>query len=213
MVFENDKVAKAVTAMLAEGKGKRKFKQSVDIAINFRDIDFNKPENRITLEVILPYAPRPVEVAVFADGQLAVDMKKLVPLVIGSEQIPAYASDKKKQKELLNYSLLSQTQLMAAVGKALGQVLGSKGKLPKPIMPNSNLVDIVEKAKRAVTLRTKGKYLPVVHCIVGNEEMTDKQLAENAVAVIDAVKHKASEGKIKSIYIKMTMGKPVAVAA
>jgi large subunit ribosomal protein L1 len=102
---------------------------------------------------------------------------------------------------------------MAVVGKALGQVLGSKGKLPKPIMPNANLADMVEKAKRAVTLRTKGKYLPVVHCIVGNEEMAEKQVAENAVAVIDAVKHKVSEGKIKSIYVKTTMGKPVAVAA
>ncbi|MFA5247209.1 MAG: 50S ribosomal protein L1 [Candidatus Micrarchaeia archaeon] len=213
MVYENDKVAKAVTALLSENKGKRKFKQSVDIAVNFRDVDFNKPENRITLEVVLPFAPRPTEVAVFADGQLAVDIKKLVPLVISGEQIPSYAADKKKQKELLKYSLLSQTQLMAAVGKSLGQVLGSKGKLPKPIMPNANLADVVEKAKRSVTLRTKGKYLPVVHCIVGNEELTDKQLTENITVVLDAIKHKVPEGKIKTIYIKTTMGKPVAVAA
>jgi len=162
---------------------------------------------------VLPFAPRPTEVAVFADGQLAVDIKKLVPLVISGEQIPSYAADKKKQKELLKYSLLSQTQLMAAVGKSLGQVLGSKGKLPKPIMPNANLADVVEKAKRSVTLRTKGKYLPVVHCIVGNEELTDKQLTENITVVLDAIKHKVPEGKIKTIYIKTTMGKPVAVAA
>ena len=213
MVYEPDKITKAIDAALAADKGKRKFKQSVDIAINFRDVDFTKPESRISLDVVLPYAPKPVEVAVFADGQMAVDAKKHVTMVIGGAEIPSYASDKKKQAELLKYSLLSQTTLMAIVGKSLGQVLGAKGKLPKPIMPNTNLADLVEKTKRTVSLKTKGKYLPVVHCIIGSEEMTEKQLTENVGAVLDSVKAKVGDSHIRSVYIKTTMGKPVAIAA
>ena len=213
MAYENDKVAKALAQALAEGRGKRKFRQSVDIAINFRDVDFSKPENRLNLDVVLPYAPKAVEVAVFADGQLGVDAKKVVPLVIASAEIPSYASDKKKLGGLLKYSLLSQTQLMAQIGKALGQALGGRGKLPKPIMPNANLADLVEKTKRTVSLRTKGKYLPVVHCIVGNEGMAEAQLVDNVAAVLDAVKAKVGEAKVRSVLVKTTMGKPVAVAA
>lgn len=213
MVYETDKITKAVASVLTQDKGKRKFKQSLDIAINFRDVDFSKPENRVSLDITLPYAPKAMEVAIFADGQLAMDSKKVVPLVISTPEIPAYASDKKKQKELLKYTLLAQTQLMAVVGKSLGQLLGSKGKLPKPIMPNANLADLVEKAKRSVTLRVKGKYLPVVHCIVGNEELSEKQVVENVSAIVEAVKGKVGESRIKSIYIKTTMGKPVAISA
>ncbi len=212
MAFEQKSVATAVAKALGESRGKRKFRQSFDIAINFRDVDFSKPETRLNIDVVLPYAPRKAEVAIFADGQLAVDAKNVVPLVIASAQISSYASDKKKQKELLSYSLLAQSQLMAVVGKTLGQMLGSKGRLPKPIMPNANLADLVEKTKRTVTLRTKGKYLPVVHCIIGNEDMPAEQIAENVNTVLDAVKAKAGEPKIKSVLVKTTMGKPVQVA-
>jgi len=213
LVYETEKISKAVATVLAQDKGKRKFKQSLDIAINFRDVDFTKPENRVNLDVTLPFSPKAVEVAIFADGQLAMDSKKVVSLVISSAEIPTYASDKKKQKELLKYTSLAQTQLMAVVGKSLGQLLGSKGKLPKPIMPNANLADLVEKAKRSVTLRVKGKYLPVVHCIVGNEELSEKQVVENVSTILEAMKAKVGEARIKSIYIKTTMGKPVAISA
>ena len=39
---------------IAENKGKRKFKQSVELAVNFKDIDFSKQDNRLNLDIILP---------------------------------------------------------------------------------------------------------------------------------------------------------------
>ncbi len=214
MVFEKKNVSQAVAKALQESKGKRKFSQSVDIAVNFIDVDFKKPENRVNADVDLPYSPKPGKVAIFADGQLAVDAKKItaIDMVITPDQIAGYASDKKKQEELLQYTLLAAPSLMAVVGKQLGQVLGSRGKLPKPVMPNANLAELATKSKSLINVKSKGKYLPCVHCIVGKESMPEEQIVENVLAVIDALKRKISEPQIKSIFVKTTMGKPVKIA-
>jgi large subunit ribosomal protein L1 len=203
-------LTKGIEEILKE-KGKRKFVQSIDLAVNLRDVDFKKPENRVNVDVTLPYAPRESKVAVFADGQMAVDAKKVVSKVIGTDEINLYATDKKKQKELLEYTLLSQTQLMTTVGKVLGQLLGAKGKLPKPIPPNANLKDLVDRTSKTINIKTKGKYLPVLHCIVGKENMTSDQIAENILAVMEGLKKKLSDTQIDSLYIKLTMGKPFKV--
>ncbi len=208
--MDKQEILKAVEEAL-QAKGSRKFTQSVDLAINFKDVDFKKPENRINADVVLPFKANELKVGVFADGQVAQDAKKVADLVITSAELPEYAGDKKKQKELLNYTYLAQPQLMAQVGKTLGQVLGAKGKLPKPLLPNQNLKDAVEAARRRISLRTKGKYLPTVHCIVGKETLTPEQIAENILAVLEAVKRSVSETQIKNICIKLTMGKPVTV--
>lgn len=208
MALDRKRIQQAVEAALAQ-KGERKFKQSVDIAVNFKDIDFKKPENRVNTDVLLPHPPKPVKIAVFADGQLAVDAKKVADLVIGSAEIASYAADKTKQKELLNYSLLAATPLMAAVAKSLGQFLGTKGKLPKPIMPNVNLAELVQKTRASVSLKSKGKFLPCVHCIIGREDMPLEQIVDNAVAVFDALLHKVTDQQIASMYFKTTMGKAI----
>lgn len=201
---------KGIESILTD-KGKRKFVQSIDLAINLRDVDFKKPENRVNVDVTLPYAPRESKVAIFADGQMAVDAKKVVSKVIGSEEIATYQTDKKKQKELLEYTLLSSPQLMTTVGKALGQLLGAKGKLPKPIAPNVNLKDLVDRTSKTINIKTKGKYLPVLHCIVGKENMAADQIADNILTVIESLKKKLADTQIDALYIKLTMGKPLKI--
>jgi large subunit ribosomal protein L1 len=188
-------------------KGKRNFTQKVDLAVNFERVDFKKPENRPLIEIELPHPPSNFKVAVFADGSPAVEAKKHADLVISGAEIQNYAIDKKKQKELLKYQLLSTPQLMTIVGKQLGQVLGSKGKLPKPIPPTADLKTVIEKSRKTIFLRSKGKYLPVLHCIIGNENMSVNELKENAYAVLDALRKKYGETSIASVYVKLTMGK------
>ena len=209
-MLEKEAIAKAVEEAL-KGKGARKFRQSIDIAVNFKDVDFNKPEERINADVPLVHPFKEIKVAVFADGQMALDAGKVADLVIASAQIQSYVDDKKKQKELLNYSLLAVPQLMAVIGKSLGQVLGTKGKLPKPVLPNANLKQLVDSTKRTVNLKSKGKYLPSLHCVIGNEDMPKEQVVDNIQAVIEALLKKVSENQIASVYVKLTMGKPVKV--
>ena len=201
-----EKIEQAIEQAIAF-KGKRKFQQKVDLAVNFERVDFKKPENRPLIEIELPYAPSNFKVAVFADGSPAVEAKKYADLVIGGSEIQNYVTDKKKQKELLKYQLLSTPQLMTVVGKQLGQVLGSKGKLPKPIPPTVDLKSFIEKSRKTIFLRSKGKYLPVLHCIIGNENMSKEEITENASAVLDVLRKRYGETTITSVYVKLTMGK------
>jgi len=208
MGLDKKSLETAVALAIADGKGKRKFTQSVDMALNFKDVDFKKPETRLNAEVTLPNPPRKSKVAVFAEGELALHAKRAgADIVIGGSEIASYASNKEKQAQLLECSILASPQLMAQVGKALGQLLSAKGRLPKPIMPNSNLPELVERTRSSLTLKSKGKYLPCAHCIVGREDMSVEQIVENAQAVLEAVMRKFSETQIATIYFKTTMGK------
>lgn len=213
MAFDKQSIATAVEEAVSESKGKRKFVQSVDAAINFKDVDFKKPESRLNVEIILPHPAKKLKVAVFADGELALNAKKAgADLVIAGSEIPAYASNKEKLKELLDCAVLASPQLMAAVGKSLGQVLSGKGRLPKPILPNSNLAETIERTRASVMVRSRGKYLPCVHCIIGKENMPAGEVAENLLAVLEAIYRKLTENNIQSIYVKTTMGKSFKVA-
>lgn len=206
--MKREQILAAVNAALAE-KGKRKFTQSVELALNFKGIDFNKQDNRLNIEVALPRGKgRDVKIAVFADGQLALDAKNAgAELVLSGAEIPKLATDKPRLKSLLKYESLAQPQLMAVIGKSLGQVLGTKDRLPKPVM-GTGLTALMERAKRTVRIKTKGKYLPTVHCLIGTENMSAEDIAENVEAIYEAVKTKVGEQSIKSAYVKLTMGKP-----
>ncbi len=205
---------KSAVAKALEEKGTRKFTQSVDVGINFKGIDFNKQENRLNLEVMLPKGKGRVQrIAVFADGQLALDARNAgADLVIAGSEIPTIAADSAKMKELLDYEMLAAPNLMAVVGKHLGQVLGTKGKLPRPIMGGS-VKDLAEKAKKTIKIKSKGKFLPVIHVPVGTENMPADDLAENIEAVLEKVTAKVGAPSIKSAYVKLTMGKPIYIGA
>ena len=154
-----------------EDKGKRKFTQSMEIIINMRGIDFSKSENRLNLDIVLPKGKggKGLKSAVFADGEIADKARKSgADLVIGPDDIPKY-SEKAKAVDLAdNYFLLAQPNLMGAVAKSMGQFLGKRGKLPKPIT-GSDIDKILERSKNSIRIVSKGKYLPVAHRHRGHE--------------------------------------------
>ncbi len=207
--MDRNKLSQAILQAVEKGKGKAKFEQSVEVAVNFRDVDFTKPENRLNLDVVLPYAPKEFKTMIFADGQLALDAKQLCDAVVSGDDIERYAKDKKVQKELLDYVLLASAQLMPLIGKSLGQFLGARGRLPRPIMPGMNIKDAVDRAKRSVSIKTKGKYLPTVHVLIGRESMPPEHLLDNLQAVVEAIEKKIPEHQVASIYVKTTMGPAV----
>ncbi len=210
MHVTHDMIKKAVEKAL-EDKSKRKFKQSVEVSINFRGIDFKKPENRFNLDVPLPHGRgKEVKVLVFADGQLALDAKEAGAEVMSGDEISTLAKDVKRLKKLAKeYVFLAEPKLMVTIGKTLGPVLGRMGKLPKPLVGNPKVA--IQLAKRTVRVATRGKYLPVVHAPVGTEDMSVNDLVDNIEAVYEKVKNKVGESNIKSMYVKLTMGKPVKV--
>ncbi|MEM3781485.1 MAG: hypothetical protein QXT43_00785 [Candidatus Micrarchaeaceae archaeon] len=195
---------------ISENKAKRKFKQTVELAINFKGINFNEQNNRLNLSVALPNGRgKSSKAAVFAaDKEIIEEAKRNGIRVIGPEEIPNIANDKQKLNDLISYSLLAQASLMPVVAKQLGQFLGPRGKMPKPIMPGSSISKIAAESSQQISIKSSGKFLPTVHCAVGTEDMDPRQIFENIKEVLNAVTSKVNANNIKSVYVKLTMSKP-----
>jgi large subunit ribosomal protein L1 len=192
----------------------RKFNQSIDLVINLKHLDMNKPENRIEQEVLLPSGRgKDVRIALFADGELAHQAKKIVDTVIEKDAIEGIAKDKKKGKKLASDHdfFLSQTDMMALIGKSLGPILGPRGKMPRPIPPGIDIKPLVERLKKTVRMRTKDQL--TFHLPVGTEEMSEADLEKNVSTVLGALEGKLGKDShnIRSVFIKKTMGPSVKV--
>ncbi|MBN3036868.1 MAG: 50S ribosomal protein L1 [Candidatus Diapherotrites archaeon] len=199
-----------------ESTKKRKFKQTVELAINFKGIDFSKAQNRLNLEVSLPKGRgKENKVAVIANEELALKAKNAADKVIRADEMEKLGKNKKEVKKIArDYdAFIAEVSLMAAVGKHLGQVLGPQGKMPKPIPPGADPAPIIKKLKGSVAIRTKGKNMPVVHAPIGTEEMNDDDLFANAQAIIKAVEDKLPQHdqNIKNVVIKTTMGPAITI--
>ncbi len=208
-----EKLVEAVRAARKASK-KRNFVQSFDLAVNLRDIDMSKPENRLNEEVVLPGGRgKPVRVGVIAGDELAMAAKEHADLLITKEELQELAKDRKKAKKVAESAdfFIAQADLMPLVGRVLGPILGPRGKMPKPVPPNAPLQNIIARLRNTVRLRTKDK--PVLHVAVGTEEMKDEDVAKNIEAVLTHLERKldAGMGGIKSVYLKTTMGQSVKV--
>jgi len=81
--------------------------------------------------------------------------------------------------------------------------------MPIPVPPQAPIDDIIERERRTIILRSRDK--PFIHCIVGKEEMSNEEIAENIEAVIRNLTTETKRGfaNIKSMYLKLTMGDSV----
>lgn len=201
---------KKLSSFMEENKGKRKFTQSVDLAINFTNIDFSKQENRLNLDVRLPNGRgKSLNVVVFADDKKIVDSAaSLGAKVISGSQIQSMANDKTALNELLASTLLAQPSLMPQIARSLGAFLGPRNRIPKPLM-GSDVDAAIGAASSTITIKSKGKNLPTAHCSVGVESMDAEKIASNIDAVLSTVSKKVGKQNIKSMFVKMTMSKPL----
>jgi len=194
----------------------RKFSQSIDLAINLQNIDMKKPEGRIQERIELPHSVgKELKICVIATGEMAFKAKKAgASLVIERAALEALVGDKKKQKNIAqNYDLfIAEAPMMPLVGRSLGASLGPRGKMPTPVPPNANIEEQIEKHRKLVFVRMRGQ--PVLQCRVGNEDMADKEIAENVQAVVRRIEGKLKRGikNFRSVYLKTSMGSAVKVA-
>ncbi len=192
----------------------RKFLESVEAAINLKDVDLSNPKNRINEEVILPHGRgKKIKIAVFGSGELAVKARKAADLVIVSEELDTLVDDKKKAKQMVidHDFFVAEAPLMPIIGKRLGVFLGTRGKMPKPIPPQADPVPIVKKLRNTVRLRSKER--KTFHVSIGTRSMTVEEIADNLEVVIKRLESKLERGKmnIHSIYVKTTMGPAVRI--
>ena len=207
----SNKVNQVIEDALKSDK-ERKFVETVEVAINLRDVDLQNPQKRINAEVALPHGRgRPARVAVFAQGEMAVISKKIVDTVLGPEQIDELSENKREARKLADKFdfFVAETGLMATIGKSLGVVLGPRGKMPRPIPPQADIERIINSLTNLVPVRSKDR--PTFHVPFGNVSMSKEQLAENLETILKRVESNLDRGtdNIASIWVKTTMGKAV----
>jgi len=101
--------------------------------------------------------------------------------------------------------------MMPTVGRVAGPILGPRGKMPTPVPPQAPIDSILERERKTVVLRSRDK--PFVHCIVGKEDMSDEEVAQNIEVVVQNVTKATRRGfaNVRSIFLKLSMGDSVKV--
>ena len=189
----------------------RKFKQSIELIINFKDIDVKKgfALNEI---VQLPKTSSPATVCVIATGDMSQKAKEAkADSVIGTEELDKFATNKRESRKFINkYDFfLADTKVMPLVGKTLGQLLGPRGKMPTPVPFDASIEAFLERFRTCIKVRTRASLS--IASKIGDVSMEDSDLAINAHAVLTAIEKKLPNGEknMKKILIKTTMGKPI----
>ena len=203
-------LAEVVTKAKEETK-KTKFKQSLELIINFKDIDVKKGF-AINEVVQLPKTNSPATVCVIATGEMSQKAKAAnADSVIGNEELAKFEANKRESRKFINkYDFfLADTKIMPTVGKALGQLLGPRGKMPTPVPFNAPIDAFLARFRTSIKVRTRASLS--ISCKIGDESMENADLATNAFTVVNAIEKKLPNGEknIKKVLIKTTMGKPV----
>jgi len=193
------------------GSKKRKFKQSVEMILVFKDIDVKKGF-ALNEVVQLPKTNSPATVCIMATGDMGQKAKQAkADAVVGTEELDKYAANKRTSRKFINkYDFfLADTQIMPVVGKVLGQLLGPRGKMPTPVPFNASIESFLQRFRSSIKVRARATLS--MSCKIGDESMDDADLAVNAHAVLSAVEKKLPSGEknLKRVIVKTTMGKPV----
>ncbi|MGI0063798.1 MAG: 50S ribosomal protein L1 [Nitrosopumilaceae archaeon] len=187
----------------------RKFKQSLELIMVFKDIDVKKGFS-LNETVQLPKTNSPAAVCVMASGDMGLKAKSAkADRVIDNDELNRLAANKRESRKMINSFdfFLADTKLMPVVGKVLGQILGPRGKMPIPVPFNAPIESFLDRFRSSVRVKVKNSLS--MSCKIGDETMEDSDLALNANAVVSAVEKKLPNGdkNIKRIMVKTTMGK------
>jgi len=197
---------------IRERTSKKKFSQTFDLLINLKQYDV-KTNPKITVAVNLPHGKgKKVKLCGLVDKELEAQAKKLLDFHILKEDFPSW-SDKKKQKKLTrDYDFfLAQSTMMADIAKVFGRTFGPRSKMPDPkigcvLAPASNMEPQVHRLQTLAVLQTKNE--PALKGAIALESMKDEQVADNLMAIYEALLKALPQGKdnVRNIMLKLTMG-------
>lgn len=206
----SDGQLKELVKRAREGAGKRNFNQSAELTLVLKDIDVKKGFN-LNEVVVLPHRPsRQPTICVIASGDMATRSRNAgVERVMDPQELDRLGTNKREARKVVRAHdfFLSDTGQMATIGRSLGQFLGPKGKMPTPLPYGAPVEAIAGRFRGSVKVRSKNQLN--VSTKIGDEKLSDDQLAENASAVIAAVEKKLPQGdkNIRNAMVKFTMGR------
>ena len=190
----------------------RKFQQSIELILVFKDIDVKKGF-AINETIQLPKKmSKSASVCIIAAGDLGIQAKNAkADRVMNEAELIQLGKNKRESRKVINeYDFfLADTKLMPTVGKVLGQLLGPRGKMPTPIPFNAPVEALLERFRTSVNVKVRGSLS--LSCKIGEESMEDADLAANANTIAAAIEKKLPNGdkNIRKIMIKTSMGKAI----
>ena len=210
----NGDLEAAVTEAI-ENAPPRNFRETVDLAINLRDLDLNDPANRVDESVVLPAGTgQETRIVVFAEGETAVRAAEVADEVFDSDDLADLGDDDDHAKDLADETdfFVAEASMMQDIGRDLGTVLGPRGKMPTPLQPDDDVVEVVNRMKNTVQLRSRDRR--TFHTRVGAEDMAPEEVADNVDVILRRLRGSLEKGplNIDSVYVKTTMGPAVKVA-
>jgi large subunit ribosomal protein L1 len=198
---------------LVKERAKAKFDETIEVAMNL-GVDPKHADQMVRGVCNLPNGSgRTSRVAVFARGPKAEEAKAAGADLVGAEDLVDQVS-----KGTINFDrCIATPDMMGLVGR-LGKVLGPRGLMPNPRVGTVTM-DVVGAVKGAKggSVEFRVEKAGIVHAGVGKASFTEKALAENIKAFVDAVvkaKPAGSKGNyLKKVSISSTMGPGVKIDA
>ncbi len=210
-----DTIEEAVARALDEAPP-RQFRETVDLAVNLRDLDLNDPSNRVDESVVLPAGTgQETRIVVFATGEAALRAEDVADEVLGPDELEDLGDDDDAAKDLAGETdfFVAEAALMQDIGRYLGTVLGPRGKMPTPLQPDDDVVETINRMKNTVQLRSRDRR--TFHTRVGAEDMDAGEISENIDVIVRRLEATLEKGplNIDSVFVKTTMGPSVEVPA
>ena len=183
-----------------------KFDESVDLSLTL-GVDPTKSDQSVRGTVVLPHGTgKKVRVVVFAAGAQADQAREAGADAVGYEDLI-----EKIKGGWTDFDVaISSTDAMKLV-RTIARVLGPRG-----LMPNPKTGTVTDDIAPAVAAAKGGRVefrmdrIGNLCCLVGKRSFDAEKLVQNALAVLDAVKHArppAAKGTfIKRVVLSSTMG-------
>jgi large subunit ribosomal protein L1 len=193
----------------------RNFRESVDLAINLRDLDLNDPSNRVDESIVLPSGTgQETQLVVFADGETALRAEDVADEVLDKDDLADLGDDEDEAKDLAEETdfFIAEEDYMQDIGRYLGTILGPRGKMPTPLAPDDDVVETVERLRNSIQLRSGDRR--TFHALVGAEDMDAEEIGDNIDVILRRLHADLEKGplNIDGVFVKTTMGPAVEVA-
>jgi large subunit ribosomal protein L1 len=182
---------------LVKDRAKAKFDETVEIAMNL-GVDPKHADQMVRGVCNLPNGSgRTQRVAVFARGPKAEEATAAGADVVGAEDLVEQVS-----KGNINFDrCIATPDMMGLVGR-LGKVLGPRGLMPNPRVGTVTMdVTSAVRGAKGGAVEFRVEKAGIVQAGVGKASFSDKALAENIKAFVDAVVRSKPTGA-KGTYIK-----------
>ncbi|QLK25952.1 50S ribosomal protein L1 [Natrinema zhouii] len=208
-----DSDIQTAVARALEDSPDRNFTETVDLAINLRDLDLNEPSNRVDESIVLPSGTgQETRIVVIAEGETAVRAEEAADDVLSVDDVADLDDDDAKDMADETDFFIAEEAMMQDIARHLGTILGPRGKMPDPLAPDDDVVETVNRLKSTVQLRSGDRR--TFHTLVGAEDMDAEDIGDNIDVILRRLHADLEKGpqNIDAVYVKTTMGPSVEVA-